>query len=1816
MQIRKSHRILAAVLALVMAVGMLPTAAFARSAGDDGSAEMNEAYAAKETLMPIGPSFNVKTLLEWTPESDPDAMYSRASIKLADRKGGFVVNPVANPEAKLMLCAMPNNDHDNANAQGSTDFFSYSFNYWQYTDSFVYWSGSEEGLICCPTGEFVDAAHTNGVPVVATLGFPWGSGSGYVQQVKDFVQKAEDGSFPVADKLIEVMDYYGFDGYFFNQESYGCSAAEGQLIDEMMRYMHKKRPNMLISWYDSMLPTGGVSYQNAVNDSNKQFMTDSADGTRAIDEFFMNYNWYDSQVTTTISTMKSIGRSQFDAFAGINVQENCMNSSFQDNLLVDADGMTRLSLALYCPNSTLGLAKSGEDFHEVERTFYTNAKADPRDTSVNLSTNAWAGMSRFFADHTVILDAPFVTDFNSGHGRAYYVDGVKSRDAEWSYQSTQDVMPTWTWIIDSEGEKLEGGYDFTTAWNGGNSIKFSGSLSAGKANDIMLYSTIVEVTSGMKLGLTYKGDQGKMKLVAYYGNKNTASYEDCTQVAYDLTASIGDWTTTQVDLSANAGKTLYAIGLKIESDTDVSGYQVNLGRLTLIERNRSKLTGSAVTLDEILYTDGYTAEARIYWSAVTGASSYEIYKVNADGSKTLIMETPNTAYYIPALSRAEGETDVTIEVVPLNRNGDRGTGAKLTIDWAYADGDTEKVEIVDAENVCLGATVTAYSNQGDGAECDKALDGSYTTKWWANGAGDWMAIDLGRPCTIKRWLVGHGGSGGEGEGMNHHSVSLHYKDADGQWVQAKRIDNNYADITDVLLDEPVTAQEWKLTVNQIGSSPWGAVNIYEWQMFESDVYPQTEPVPMRFASAVNGAGATDTFTLENVPSGQTVKVYTRSGDTYTEIGSAKSEGKTVTLTNLDFGTAEAGQIYYTTTASGSPESARLCVRFEAENAEKSAAAQNVSFKTYSHDGSVSSSSGSGIYTSLTVTDLSEGDVVYVYENGANEAYTKVSQPVAAGKTSTQVDRILVERAGGELVLRVKRAGKLLSDAYTVTTPAFAEPTATVILYATNEQGETLTGVRYELVNAEGKVVTEVSTTSDSGGKGEVPLGTYTLNCKAVPDGYKVSAESLKKLVTIEGWTYELHVVIEKSNGTVEPTDPEPTDPEPTDPEPSEPVEPGEETNLAKNATVVGYNGKMELDGASGPNRLFDGRMENADTDKWCEDGKNIWVAFDIGTESTVNTAKLYHAGANNEWTPSPGATNTSAYELYTLNTEKISVEELLAKTFSERTTLLADNSYWTLIASRTGNKDDITTDTLTDVTGARIFKINISATDSTGWGPCVRLYELELYGYKGSPVDPEAHAITVSEDIVNGTVSADKQTAVAGETVTLTVTPDEGYVLKAGSLKVNGTPVDGTTFTMPATDAVITAEFQRLYTVTVSEDIENGTVTADKSQAIYGETVTLTVTPDAGYVLDAGSLCVNGVAIDGTTFTMPDGDAVITASFSIDLAANAQKLDAELEAYSQELLAQGYSEKGKVAMQEALDAAKQAVHAAATIEEQEAAAQAGKAAMDAIPTLKQELQEVIDEANKAALAASKYAALMELNNLDFSDLTPERQELAEELRSEILEKIDAATTVEEVKALQQQMHDGLETIRAWICAAEHFTDVDGNAWYHKTVDYMYNHGLLVGTGADTFTPNRAMTRGELITLLYRIAGEPEVTGDSRFDDVVEGKFYSKAVIWADRTGIAHGYDDGNFYPNYAVSRQDMVVFLYRFAQAEQVGEDHLSQFPDADAVSYYAKDAVNWAVANGILYGAMEGDAAYIQPKNTATRAEAAAIVARYLTAE
>lgn len=917
----------------------------------------------------------------------------------------------------------------------------------------------------------------------------------------------------------------------------------------------------------------------------------------------------------------------------------------------------------------------------------------------------------------------------------------------------------------------------------------------------MLYSTDVAVTDGMTLSLTAKNDDGKARLVAYYGDDSTASYEECETVAYDLTASEADtWTTTVVDISDHAGKTLYAIGLKVESDTAVSDYHINLGQLAILDQDRAALSGpTSVALDEILYHNAYDAEARIYWDAVDGAASYEIYKVNANGTSNLIMETPNTAFYLPTLVRDFDEDDVTLKVVPVNANGVRGEGTELIIDWLYSNEDSEVYEPKEFENVCLGATVTGYSGQNESEPASKAIDGTSLngSKWCVtNAETGYMDIDIGREVTVRRWRVEHAQYGGEDVLMNTVDFALEYKNASGWWVEAKRIQNNTAAVTDVLLDEPVTARKWRLHIYDDGTSPWGGIRIYEWQMFETAEFPQTEPVSIQFAAAENGTGANDTFTLKNVPAGQTVKVYTKSGSEYKKIGEAVAESGTVTITGLNFGTQEAGRIYYTTTATGSAESIKLSASFEAENAAKSEAARDVTAKAYSQPGSLSSSNGGDIYISLTVNGLSEGDVVYVYENDSGE-YTKASLPVAAGETSVIIRGIRVPRAGSELTLQVKRVSKLISDKYTVEIPAFPEPTAFLNLVATNAKGEKLTGVTYGVYNSNNEKVYTVTT----GEPAKVVLGTYTIKCENVPAGYLINDTVVKRLVVTEGQTYDVNVTLQ--SGSVEPivtsvtvspatasvekgatkqfaamvngeniTDhsvtwsvdgavSEATEIDETglltvaedetaeqltvvatsvqDPNVSgsaavtvtEPV--GELELVSQNATIVGYNGK-KLGTAQGPEKLFDGDKENPDTGKWCEDGSNLWVAFDIGEERNVRQLVVSHVGVAETPTAGNGSMNTANYEFYVLNEEKVNVDKLLAMEAEERNAVLADAANWTERAKTTDNAADVTTNDLGDATG-RIFKLNVSRTDTTGWAACVRIYEAELYA-TAKPTEP------------------------------------------------------------------------------------------------------------------------------------------------------------------------------------------------------------------------------------------------------------------------------------------------------------------------------------------------------------------------------------------------------------------------------------------------------------------------------------------------
>ncbi len=179
-----------------------------------------------------------------------------------------------------------------------------------------------------------------------------------------------------------------------------------------------------------------------------------------------------------------------------------------------------------------------------------------------------------------------------------------------------------------------------------------------------------------------------------------------------------------------------------------------------------------------------------------------------------------------------------------------------------------------------------------------------------------------------------------------------------------------------------------------------------------------------------------------------------------------------------------------------------------------------------------------------------------------------------------------------------------------------------------------------------------------------------------------------------------------------------------------------------------------------------------------------------------------------------------------------------------------------------------------------------------------------------------------------------------------------------------------------------------------------------------------------------------------------------------------------------------------------------------------------------------------------------------------------------------------------------------------------FTDTVYNAWYSKHVDYVYDNGLMNGTGEHTFAPSSPVTRGMVVTVLYRIAGEPAVAGGSAFLDVPAGKYYSNAVIWAQGLGVVKGFQDGTYRPNENVTREQLAAILYRFTQAngEPIsGYANLVGFPDANQVHNYALQPMAWAVAEGIITGVGKDGRDYLQPANSATRAQFATIISRYL---
>lgn len=175
-----------------------------------------------------------------------------------------------------------------------------------------------------------------------------------------------------------------------------------------------------------------------------------------------------------------------------------------------------------------------------------------------------------------------------------------------------------------------------------------------------------------------------------------------------------------------------------------------------------------------------------------------------------------------------------------------------------------------------------------------------------------------------------------------------------------------------------------------------------------------------------------------------------------------------------------------------------------------------------------------------------------------------------------------------------------------------------------------------------------------------------------------------------------------------------------------------------------------------------------------------------------------------------------------------------------------------------------------------------------------------------------------------------------------------------------------------------------------------------------------------------------------------------------------------------------------------------------------------------------------------------------------------------------------------------------------------YSDVAADAWYAEAVEAVSLAGYMTGTSETAFSPNAAVTRATVVTVLWRLEGTPAFSVEAPFPDVAAGAWYETAAAWAKGKGIAAGNDKGRFNPDSAVTRQELAVLLHRYAQYKggDVAEGTLSLYSDAASISAWVREGMAHAVGLGLI----QGSDGRIDPGGAATRAQLAVILQRLMT--
>ncbi len=687
-----------------------------------------------------------KDLLEWNPKDDPDAKYNISTIPLQKRLAKEKMpkmNDSQNEKMKVVALSILNGSTSGNVPRGHNTFNANTFSYWQYIDKLVYWGGSSgEGIILPPAADTIDAAHKNGVPILGTVFFPQTAHGGKIEWLDEFLTKNDKGEFPMIDKLLEVADTYGFDGWFINQEtdtevtSFDEVAEEGQkeevneeeqakekelnqkrakLMQEFIKaFKEKAKDTQEIMWYDSMTTKGRMDWQNALTEENKDYLVDGNLNPVA-DDMFLNFWWNTKKFADEDLLKKSQENAKkwnidpYDLYAGIDLQANGYGTPVRWNLFADEKNIPYTSLGLYVPDWTHFSTSNPEDNQIKENTLWVNSKGDPRQ-SVVPSDTSWPGISTYQVEQTAITSLPFVTNFNLGKGYNYFIKGEKVSSMDWYNRSMQDIMPTYRFVFDhGKGNALQSFIDFADAYQGGNALKFRGTMTKDVPSQIKLYATEFKIEKGATATTVAKAtEKTKLALVLELADGK----KEVIKGSQDLG---NDWTEVSFDLSKVEGKTVTSIGYDITSTKTLENtYDLHFGQLAIRSKTEDKKTSvKGLKIEDAIFDEEESnfAGIRMIWDQDDSkdVDYYEIYRVNKDDSYSFLGATPSNTHYINALERNDDTNKTNFVVIPVNHLGNRGEASeKVTLEWP--DNSVPKASFIASQTLIAPGTDVTFEN--------------------------------------------------------------------------------------------------------------------------------------------------------------------------------------------------------------------------------------------------------------------------------------------------------------------------------------------------------------------------------------------------------------------------------------------------------------------------------------------------------------------------------------------------------------------------------------------------------------------------------------------------------------------------------------------------------------------------------------------------------------------------------------------------------------------------------------------------------------------------------------------------------------------------------------------------------------------------------------------------------------------------------------------------------------------------------------------------------------------------------------------------